>query len=100
MLRYIFTNRWITFSFIFLIVIAALFIVWILHDLASFNKRMSINDDVILQEDMSQKAQNKVQRDVQRTKSFNSMENQSESVEDTSVPTEETTPTTDTVVTM
>ncbi len=41
----------------------------------SFKKRMSINDDVILQEGMSQKAQNKVQRDVQRTKSFNSMEN-------------------------
>lgn len=96
MLRYIFRNRWLTFSFIFLLVLAALFCVWILHDLASFKERMSIDDDVILQEGMSQKAQNNVRRDVQRTKSFNFMENQSESVEDTSVPTEETTPTTDT----
>lgn len=64
----------------------------------SFKKRMSINDDIILQEDMSQKAQNKVQRDVQRTKSFNSLESQSESVADTSVPTEETTLTTDTAM--
>lgn len=64
----------------------------------SFKKRMSINDDVILQEGMSQKDQNKVQRDVQRTKPFNSLESQSESVEDTSVPTEETTPTTDTAI--
>ena len=97
MLRYIFRYRWLTFSFIFLFVLAALFCVWTLHDLASFKERMSINDDITLQEDMSQKAQNKVQRDVQQTKSFNLMENQSESVEDTSVPTEETTPTTDTV---
>ena len=98
MFRYIWTHRWFTVSFIFLIVMAALFCVWTLHDLASFKKRMSINDDIILQEDMSQKAQNKVLRDVQRTKSFNSMENQSESVEDRSVPTEETTPTTDTAI--
>ncbi len=97
MLRYIFRNIRLTFSFIFLLVLAALFCVWTLHDLASFKERMSLNDDVILQEGMSQKAQNKVRRDVQRTKSFNFMENQSESVEDTSVPTEETTPTTDTV---
>ena len=97
MLRYIITNRWFTFSFIFLFVLAALFCVWTLHDLASFKERMSINDDITLQEDMSQKAHNKVQRDIQQTKSFNLMENQSESVEDTSVPTEETTPTTDTV---
>ncbi len=59
---------------------------------------MSINDDIILQEGMSQKAQNKVQRDVQRTKSFNSLESQSKSVEDTSVPTEGTTLTTDTAM--
>ncbi len=98
MLRYIFRNRWLTFSFIFLFVLAALFCVWILHDLASFKERMSIDDAVILQEGMSQKVQNKVRGDVQRTKSFNSMENQSESVEDTSVPTEETTPTTDTAM--
>ena len=64
----------------------------------SFKKRMSINDDVILQEGMSQKDQNKVQRDVSRTKSFNSLESQSESVADTSVPTEKTTPTTDTAM--
>ena len=55
-------------------------------------------DDVILHEDMSQKDQNKVQRDVSRTKSFNSLESQSESVADTSVPTEKTTPTTDTAM--
>ncbi|MYF54574.1 hypothetical protein F4225_02120 [Candidatus Poribacteria bacterium] len=59
---------------------------------------MSINDDIILQKGMSQKAQNKVQRDVSRTKSFNSLESQSESVADTLVPTEETTPTTDTAI--
>ena len=34
---------------------------------------------------------------MSRTKSFSSLKSQSESVEDTSVPTEETTPTTDTV---
>ncbi len=97
MLRYIFRYRWLTFSFIFLLVLAALFCVWTLHDLGSFKKRLSITDDINLQDDMSQKAQNKVRGDVQQTKSFNLMENQSESVEDTSVPTEETTPTTDTV---
>ncbi len=98
MLRYIFTNIRLTFSFIFLLVLAALFCVWTLYDLASFKERMSIDDDVILQEGMSQKAQNNVRGDVQRTKSFNLMESQSESVEDTSVPIEETTPTTDTAM--
>ncbi len=97
MLRYIFRYRWLTFSFIFLLVLAALICVWTLHDLASFKERMPINDDVILQEGMSQKAQNNVRGDVQQKKLNDSMENQSESVEDTSVPTEETTPTTDTV---
>lgn len=90
MLSNILRNRWFIGSFIFLIVIAALFIVWILHDLASFKKRMAIADYVILQEAMSQKTQNKVQRDVSETKSPDSKENQSESVEDTSVPAEET----------
>ena len=47
MLDYIWTNRWITISFIFLFVLAALFCVWTLHDLGSFNKRMSINVDVM-----------------------------------------------------
>ncbi len=98
MLRYIFRYRWLTFSFIFLLVLAALFCVWTLYDLASFKERMSNNDDVILQEGMSQKAHNNVRGDVQRTKLNDSIENQSESVEDTSVPTEETTPTTDTAM--
>lgn len=98
MFRYIFRNRRLTFGFIFLLVLAALFCVWTLHDLASFKERMSINDDIILQEGMSQKAQNSVRRDVQGAKLNDSMENQSESVEDMSVPTEETTPTTDTAM--
>lgn len=90
MIRYIFTNRWFVGSFIFLIVIAALFYVWTLHDLASFKKRLSINNHIITQEVMSQKAQNKVHRDVQRIRLIDSMENQSESLENTSVPTEDT----------
>lgn len=97
MLHHIFTSRWFIGSSIFLIVMAALFCVWTLLDLASFKKRLSITDDIILQEDKSQEAQNKVQRDVSRTKSLDSMKNQSKSVEDMLVPTEETTPTTDTV---
>ncbi len=56
MLRYIFRYRWLTFSFIFLLVLAALFCVWTLHDLGSFKKRLSITDDINLQDDMSQKA--------------------------------------------
>lgn len=97
MLHHIFTSRWFIGSSIFLIVMAALFCVWTLHDLASFKKRMSITDDIILQEDKSQEAQNKVQGDGPRTIPLDSMKNQSKSVEDTSVPTEETTLTTDTV---
>ena len=97
MLHNIFTSRWFIGSSIFLIIIAALFCVWTLLDLASFKKRFSITDDIILQENNSQETQNRVQRDVSRTKSLDSMKNQSKSVEDTSVPTEETTPTTDTV---
>ena len=41
MFRYIFTNIRFTFSFIFLIVIAALFCVWTLHDLALFKDGIS-----------------------------------------------------------
>ncbi len=96
MLRYILTNKWFIGSFIFLIVFAVLCHLWSQHNIAAFKKRLSITDDIILQEDTSQKAQNKVQRDVPRTKSLDSVENQSESVEDMSVPTEETTTKTDT----
>lgn len=97
MLSNVLRNRWFIGSFILLIVIAALFIVWISHDLASFKKRLAISDYVILQKAMSQKTQIKDQRDVSETQSPDSMENQSESVEHTSVPTEETTTKTDTI---
>ncbi len=97
MLSDVLRNRWFIGSFIFIIVLAALFCVLTLQDLASFKKRLASTDYVILQETMSQKTQNKVQRDVLETKSPDTMENRPESVEDTSVPAEETTRTTDAV---
>ena len=55
MLRYIWTNIRFIFCFIYLFVLAALFCVWTFHDLGSYKIRMSINDDIILQEDMFQR---------------------------------------------
>ncbi len=105
MLRDIWTNKWFIGGFGFLIVFAVLCHFWYQHDIASFQKQLSVNDDIILQvsqkaQKASQKAQNPdktmEQADVLLEESFEFVENMSESVWDTSVPTEETTEKTDT----
>ncbi len=96
MIRDILTNRWCIGGFGFLIVFAVLCHLWYLHDVASFQQQLSATDDITLQADMPQKAQKIVQTDVPPTESLEFVESRSESVEDTSVPTEETTQKTDT----
>ena len=96
MIRDILTNRWCIGGFVFLIVFAVLCHLWYKHDVASFQQQLSATDDIILQADMPQKAQKPNQTDVPPTESLEFVESRSESVEDTSVPTEETTQKTDT----
>ncbi|MDE0485110.1 MAG: hypothetical protein OXI67_21245 [Candidatus Poribacteria bacterium] len=97
MIRDILTNKWCIGGFGFLIIFAVLCYFWYQHDIASFQQQLSATDDIILQGDMSQKAQKNVQTDVPLTESFKSVENMSESVEDMSVSTEETIQKTDTL---
>lgn len=96
MLRDIWTNKWFIGGFGFLIVFAVLCYFWFQHDIASFQQQLSATGDIVLQGDISQKAQKTVQTDVPLIESLESVENRSESVRDTSVPTEETTEKTDT----
>lgn len=96
MIRDILTNRWCIGGFGFLIVFAVLCYFWLQHDITSFQQQLSATDDIVLQGDMSQKAQKPDQTDVPLAESLESIKNRSESVEDTSVPTEETTAKTDT----
>ncbi len=97
MIRDILTNKWCIGGFGLLIVFAVLCHFWYQHDIASFQQQLSANDGIVFQEDMSQKAQKPNQTDVPRTESFESVKNRSESVEDMSVPTEETIQKTDTL---
>ena len=96
MLRDIWTNKWFIGGFGFLIVFSVLCYFWYQHDIASFQQQLSATGDIVFQGDMSQKAQKTVQTDVPLIESLESVENRSESVRDTSVPTEKTTEKTDT----
>ena len=96
MLRDIWTNKWFIGGFGFLIVFAVLCYFWYQHDIASFQQQLSATGDIVFQGDLSQKAQKTVQTDVPLIESLESVENRSESVRDTSVPTEKTTEKTDT----
>ena len=70
---------------------------WYRHDTTSFKKQFSITDEKILQREKSNKSQKTGQRDGPLTEPFQSVRNKSESVRDTSVPTEKTTRQTDTI---
>jgi len=94
--RDLLTNRWCIGGFGFLVVFAVLCHFWYQHDIASFQQQLSATDEIILQGDMSQKVPKNVQTDVPWTEPLGSVENRSESVEDISVPTEETIAKTDT----
>ena len=96
MLRDIWTNKWFIGGFGFLIVFAVLCYFWYQHDIASFQQQLSATGDIVFQGDISQKAQKTFQTDVPLIESLESVENRSESVRDTSVPTEKTTEKTDT----
>ncbi len=96
MLRDIFTNRWFIGSISFLIVFAVLCYIWYQHDIASHQQQLSPTNDIVLQGGISKKTQTD-QRDIPQTEPFQSVRNKSESVKDTSVPTEVTTKSTDTI---
>ena len=97
MLRDILTNKWFIGGCGFLIVFAVLCHLWYRHDTTSFKKQLSITDEKILQREKSNKAQETGQRDGPLTEPFQSVRDKSESVRDTSVPTERTTEETDTI---